>query len=333
MKLALKITAQRNTQYAKLSETLARPELFASPLGSLIKQAEQVRLAGQPHLLIELDLDSLSDEQRQILSRLSALREVYEYFEAIDDQPGPFLRPIEPSFTPFVPWEISEARRYKGKTNELFTHVLLNTAIFASSFSPLERLRILDPLAGGGTTLFIGLALGYDVFGIESSKTDVETTAQFVRQFCTEARIHCKETDERHRRAGRRYQFEIGPRKDTRSLVLANGNTQDALTHMREINGGPRMHCLVGDLPYGIQHFGEIASLLRQALPVWETMLLSGGALSLAWNATRITREEMLEFFAQHSKLTILDTPPYTEFVHSVDRVIKKRDLLVAVKK
>jgi hypothetical protein len=333
MKLALKITAQRSTQYARLSETLACPEFLASPLGSISRSVETVRLAGQPHLLVDLEIDTLSEEQQQILSRLSALREIYIYHETVGGQSGPFLQPIEPNFTPFVPWEISEARRYKGKTNELFTHVMLNTAIFASAFSPLERLRILDPLAGGGTTLFIGLALGHDVFGIESGKSDVESTAQFVRQFCSETHIHYKETDERHRRAGRRYQFEIGPRKNTHALVLATGKTEDALSHMREINGGPHMHCIVGDLPYGIQHFGAIASLLEGALPAWEEMLISGGSLALAWNATRISREAMVEFIKQHSSLTVLDTPPYTNFAHGVDRVIKKRDLLVAVKK
>src|SRR5258708_13545016 len=36
--------------------------------------------------------------------------------------------------------------------------------------------RSLDPLAGGGTTLFLALAAGYDAFGIEQQRRDVETT-------------------------------------------------------------------------------------------------------------------------------------------------------------
>src|SRR5260370_615039 len=103
-------------------------------------------------------------------------------------------------------------RRYKGKTNEVFTRVLLNIAIFAGAYSNqfTERLRVLDPLAGGGTTLFLALAAGYDAFGIEQQRQDVETTAVFVRQYLNSEHIPYKVINERWRRAGRRYQFEIG---------------------------------------------------------------------------------------------------------------------------
>ena len=97
--------------------------------------------------------------------------------------------------------------------------------------------------------------------------------------------------DERARKAGRRYQFEIGPKGQTRTLVLAHGDTREAELHLREVPGGSRMHAIIADLPYGIQHFGEISALLSQALPVWERLLLPGGTIALAWNATRIERE------------------------------------------
>ena len=42
------------------------------------------------------------------------------------------------------------------------------------------------------------------------------------------------------------------------------------------------MHTIVGDLPYGIQHFGEISALLGRVLPAWESLLLPGGTLALA---------------------------------------------------
>jgi tRNA G10 N-methylase Trm11 len=92
------------------------------------------------------------------------------------------------------------------------------------------------------------------------------------------------------------------------------------------------VHAIVGDLPYGIQHFGEIAGLLNKALPAWEQLLLPGGALTLAWNATRIDRTALLELFARSSSLRVLDDPPFNQFLHPVDRVIKRRDIIVAVK-
>jgi len=336
-KLALKIKPQRSTQYANMTEKLAEPELLASPLGAAITHIEPVTFAGQAYLLVSLDNESVSSqclELEQVLPRLGATSEAYEFFERIGNVEGPFLRPLETTFVPFLPLEMAEIRRYKGKTNEVFTRVLLNIAVFAGAFTNqyTGRLRILDPLAGGGTTLFLALSDGYDAFGIEHQKQDVDTTVVFLRQYLNSIHMPYKELDERGRRTGRRYQFEIGRKGATRRLVLAHGDTSDAHLHMQEVPGGPHMHAIVGDLPYGIQHFGEIAGMLSKALPVWESILLPGGTVALAWNATRIERTAMIDLVEQQTQLRIRNDPPYTRFVHTVDRVIKKRDILVAVK-
>lgn len=333
MKLALKITPQRSTQYASMTEKLAAPELLASPLAPFIQHIEPVTLAGQHYLLVTLDGRS-HPLLETVLARLGATSEAYEYFESIGEAQGPFLRPLDCTWTPFVPLEMAEARRYKGKTNEVFTRVLLNVAIFAGAFREqvTERLRILDPLAGGCTTLFLALAAGYDAFGIEHQKQDVESSALFVHQYLHGEHIPFKERDERGRRAGRRYIFEIGHKGDTRTLVLVHGETAQADAHLQEVPGGARMHAVVTDLPYGIQHFGEISGLLKGALPVWERLLLPGGTLALAWNATHIKREEMVACIEQAAPLRVLNDLPYTLFEHTVDRVIKKRDIVVAVK-
>ncbi|HWS84668.1 MAG TPA: hypothetical protein VN207_10455 [Ktedonobacteraceae bacterium] len=335
MQLALKITPQRSTQYAHLTASLAAPELLASPLHAVIQEVQPITLAGQSYLLATVDNACLSDATTvKILYRLGAISEVYEYFEQIGDVLGPLLRPVEPQFTSFVPLEMAEVRRYKGKTNEIFTRVLLNVALFAGNYAgcSTQRIRILDPLAGGGTMLFVALASGYDAFGIELERQDVETTAVFIRQYLEGEHIHFREVNERARKAGRRYQFEVGPKGDTRHLVLVHGDCSAANLHMREVAGGPRVHAIVGDLPYGIQHFGEISDLLSRSLPIWEQMLLPGGTIALAWNATRIKRTEIVELMQLHTNLQVRSDPPYTQFEHTVDRVIKKRDIIVAVK-
>ena len=58
-KLALKITPQRSTQYANMTEKLAEPELLASPLGAAIAQIEPVTFTGQAYLLVSLDNESV----------------------------------------------------------------------------------------------------------------------------------------------------------------------------------------------------------------------------------------------------------------------------------
>jgi hypothetical protein len=339
MKLALKITPQRSTQYADMAEVLAIPELLASPLGEHIASVEPARLGGQEYILVELaetqDQAALLSKLATILPRLGATSEGYEYFASVGELSGPLLRPIEPAFKSLVPLEMAEVRRYKGKTNELFTRVLLNVAIFAGAYRAefCGRLRVLDPLAGGGTTLFLALAAGYDAFGIEQNRQDVETTEVFVRQYLNSEHLAYKELDERGRKAGRRYQFTIGRKgEEQRHLVLVHGDTAQATQHLQEIPGGPHMHAIVGDLPYGIQHFGEISALLTQVLPAWEQLLLPGGTLALAWNATRIDRAEMVRLIESRTGLGVRDEAPYTQLAHTVDRVIKKRDILIAIK-
>lgn len=338
MKLALRITPQRSKQYANMAEVLASPELLASPSGATIDRLEQTHLAGQAYLLADVKNEGSQadyiNKWAMLLPRLGAISEGYEYFPHAGEIEGPLLRPIEPHFTPFVPLEMAEVRRYKGKTNELFTHVLLNLAIFAGAYREQfnERLRIFDPLSGGGTTLFLALAAGYDAFGIEQNRQDIETTEVFIRQYFHSEQIPHKELDEKGRKAGRRYQFEVGRKGETRYLVLIHGDTIQAQQHLVDVPGGPRVHAIVGDLPYGIQHFGEIATLLKQALPTWERLLLPGGTLALAWNATRIERAALCQLIETRTSLRLLNEPPYTQLEHTVDRVIKKRDVMLAVK-
>src|SRR5690348_13061887 len=91
MKLALKITPQRSTQYANMTKMLAAQELLASPLGAIIAHIESATLAGQDYLLVNIDEVSLGVRIMEeppslpgmldIFDRLATTSEVYEYFE------------------------------------------------------------------------------------------------------------------------------------------------------------------------------------------------------------------------------------------------------------
>jgi tRNA G10 N-methylase Trm11 len=207
--------------------------------------------------------------------------------------------------------------------------VLLNLAVFASERPLNARLRVLDPLAGGGTTLFAALALGHDAVGIEQSRKDVETTATFVKEFCREARI--PHSEERIAKGPRRFTLELGDRADPRLLVLAEGDTRKADEVLRTIRGGARFDLIVGDLPYGIQHDGTARELLAEACPAWSRVLDPGGVLAISWDATRLPRAAVVAIVAEH--FDVIDRPPYDDLAHRVDRVIKRRDVVVALKR
>src|SRR5688500_9952362 len=172
--LLAQLAPQRSTQYSDLVSALARQELLLSPLGKQISGLNPLEVAGQAYL--RFDLPELpSPEQAAELGKLATLSAYFETIDQLGDRPGPWLRPLDTGFQPVLPAELAAARRYRGKTNELLSHFLCNLARYSSHFAnkPWTDLRVLDPLAGGGTILFCALMLGAEVAGVEQDEQDV----------------------------------------------------------------------------------------------------------------------------------------------------------------
>ena len=107
---------------------------------------------------------------------------------------------------------------------------------------------------------------------------------------------------------------------------LALGDAADAA---KLLNGMKRPHLIVTDLPYGVQHNGPLLELLASALPAWEAWLEPGGAVAFSWDATRFSREQMIAHVERCCGLRVRRGEPYDAMAHAVDRVIKKRDVVV----
>jgi hypothetical protein len=328
MRIAAQLAPQRSTQYSNLARDLAAAEVLASPLGLGLQDASLRSIAGQDYLQFGLP-GPITDETARLLASMAMLGGVFELFDAIGDISGPLLRPVQATHPAFVSPDMAATRRYKGKTNEAFTHFLCNMAKFASDFhgSDWATLDVVDPLCGGGTTLFTALSLGADVAGLDADRADVESTATFIAQYCRENRIALVAKEERLRKLGaRRWLFRIG-RDDQRRCMLAHG---DAGQTRELLAGFGRPHLIVTDLPYGIQHSGPLHGLLADCLPGWADLLVSGGAIAFSWDSTRLDREEMMALVGKVADFEVVKRPPYDQLAHRVDRVIKRRDVLVA---
>lgn len=330
MKLALLLAPQRSTMYVNLAHKLALPELLASPLAARLRGWERADFGGQDWLLVDLD-DAVGDDELDLLWYFGTLAGVYEYFPQLGDVSGPLLRPVDSPLDDFVPASMIETRRYRGKTNELFTTVLLNLALFAGDYARRlgDHLRVLDPLMGGGTTLFVSLVRGYDAVGIDREKDDFDTTNAYVEQFFRELKVPSKRIEERVRGAGRRALFRVGDQRDSRTLGLIHGDAYDVRDLLNGLPGGARFHAVVADLPYGIQHQGQVVRFLEEALPRWASTLLPGGALALAWEASAPKRADAIAIIERHPNLRVLTDSPHDSLEHQVDRQIKRRDVLV----
>jgi hypothetical protein len=324
--LAAKIAPQRSTQYAALASALAIPELRLSPLGSSIQALRPLTLGGQPYVVVELT-GPLTPVQERTLWQMGATSEFFWLHESVGGVAGPFLQPIEPYGTPLLPPELVEARRYRGKTNELFSRVLINLALWAHPGTPSV---LLDPLMGGGTFLFIGLLLGLDVIGIEMQRTDVETTDTFLGQFLRDARVRHQRKAERVSGA-RRTTYAIEPKGPNHPLraVLVHGDATEASKLLANLPRA-RPDLIVADLPYGIQHEGRLQPLLAAALPAWHRVAAADAVLALAWDATRTPRATMAGWVEEGGQWQALRGGAWEDLAHPVDRVIKRRDVMLA---
>jgi hypothetical protein len=320
------IAPQRSTQYAELATVLAPAELRLSTFGDQIGETQPRRLGELDYLQFHLPAEP-DDAGARELGMLSMTSAFFVHYDRIGDVAGPLLRPIETHVHWALPPDLLTARRYRGKTNEMFTQFMCNVARASSALAgrPWETLRVFDPLCGGGTTLFAALILGASAAGVDQAAKDVESTVTYLQGFLRTHGIAARLKQERFKGLGRRHLFTIG-KGQGQTCLLAHGDTAESAA----LIAGFRPHLIVTDLPYGIQHRGELEALLGSGLPVWAELLPPSGALVMAWDSSRFPRDEMVELVQALSPLAALNDPPYDALAHRVDRVIKQRDVVVA---
>jgi len=313
-----------------------------------------IEIAGVRYLSFETEM-KLSSHDLLMLSRLSFIFAFYRAEKRMNDF---VLYPVHKHEFNFINDKISTMLKYRGKTNELFTRLMINVALLSSDFSYDDRIKLIDPIAGRGTTLYEGLIYGMDVCGVELEKSSVLESVNFFKKFLQEDRI--KFSFQERRIAGATKadaifadEFSYTLRNDdiaiNKSFNMVCGNTLD----VRQYFKAESFELLVGDLPYGVVHgnisdiYGNGASgkvrkvkkseptrnpaeLLESALPAWYKVLKKGGVAVIAWNSFLIKRQELAKYF-EAVGFSVFSGEFYDEFEHKVDRAIK-RDILVAKK-
>lgn len=281
------------------------------------------------------------------VKKVFGLSFVYALFQLETMGGETYLRPVQKAGEDFVDGSIGTILKYTGKTNELFTRMLLNIA--ASSQSNTRDIRVLDPIAGKGTTLYEGLVKGFDVYGIEIGAGVVNEAYHFVKKFLETARYKfeyetMKISGPNKSFSAVRHTFQTARSKEewkakrTRTIEFIAGNSQYADAYFKR----NFFDMIVGDLPYGVQH-GNVtnekqssltrnpAELLNACLPAWLRVLKPLGTVVLAWNSNVLPRNKM-ERLCEDNGLTVKRDPVYLQFEHRVDQSIL-RDIIVAQKR
>ncbi len=333
---ALLLRASANRVFGAAAPDLARAELelFGARLGNPLR-SDQDSIAGVDYVVVDAR-EPLDDQAWTALANLSGLHAAFEV------EPDERLRPIACVPRRLLDEDLVTIQRYTGKTNEAFTHLLVNAALLAAddALSRLlagDRLRLLDPLCGRGTTLNRAALYGIDAFGIEIDRRDVTAYDTFITTWLRDHRM--KHTAERatlrkgRPRPAHRLTIRYGPSKDTathRTIDVVHDDSRHVLDHHKARS----IDLLVSDLPYGVQHGSEAAegrargpeTFLAESLPAWREVLRSGAGVALAWNRRTLPRGRLVEL-ATGAGFEVA-APDDDRFVHRVDRSIT-HDVLV----
>lgn len=292
-------------------------EVALAELGMLLDVESHVLQYGDMEF-IEVELGA--DQIAQICPRLLRLSFVQGVFES----KGGTLTPIDldPGF--LYPAELVYGQKYQGKTNELVTQLAINVGLNYLDSAPTDKINLLDPMAGRGTTLLWAARYGMDSRGIEIDGKSAELFYSHVKKQCKLQKIKHKVTSgqlgkDQKNKSGKFNRFTLG----NESMMMVHGDSRKA----HELTQGKRYHLLVADLPYGVQHLAEGVrnplNMLKDCAPQWVDCMKKGGIAVLIHNRYQPKTPDLAKLFIDNG-LTRVEVG----FPHRMSESIV-RDLLV----
>jgi SAM-dependent methyltransferase len=338
----LLVSPSANRVYAEAAPALTVAELAVldeTVLAGRIGVAALEEIAGVAYVGFA---GELSDDDLAYVANLSSA------FALFERTPEETFRPVPLHRLDCLDDDLLTILKYQGKTHELFTKLLLNVTVLASRSAGrmlTDRLRVLDPMSGRGTTLNQALMYGWHAAGIDVDAKDFDAYAAFLPRWLKDKRLKHTAQNAKLRRDGR----SLGRRLDVSfatdkaqwaagdAITLSNvlADTREAADVFR----AESFDVVVTDAPYGVQHGSHAGEgdlrrrpgdLLAEAVPGWVRLLRPGGAIGIAVNVRTCPRAEALAVLEQ-AGLEPRDSAAYRGFEHRVDQAIV-RDLVVGVR-
>lgn len=350
-RLLLLLTPSSNRVYAGTAPAVVSAELEVlaeGGLGAPVRSVRPTRVAGVDYLEVELDgpdEPTGGEGYGAPYAALGQLSAAHALFRQVGEG---LLAPVGLPRTERLDDDLLTIPKYPGRTNEQFTRALLNVTLAATSWGDQVTQRpftVLDPLAGRGTTLSWALALGHDAYGVELERREVEAYATFLTTWLRRKRIKHTIGLNPLRRNGRHVadllEAFLHPDPEAWKAGTRQHLSLFAADTLRtaELLGRRKVEVVVTDAPYGVAHGSRAggpgggrdrspAELLAEAVPVWASVLRSGGALGIAWNTHGLARADLATIVSD-AGLEVRDEGPWTRLAHRVDAGIH-RDVLVA---
>ena len=331
MKYCMLLWPHANVRYQNETLKLAQSELRLM-LDAHAPQAEISAYEG-------LNLPALQIEGELSPAAIGAMRQhslLYGLFEIRD---GGMLLPVCGRADAYVGSDLPGILKYKGKTNELFLQLLVNAALYSSGFAhkAQEKLELLDPMCGRGTTLFVGANRGWNTTGTDVDRNDLSEAGKFLRRYFEYHRMkHTVKQESRTVPNAKSvpmtcFSFADTPEHFKAGEVCSLRTACVDAARSREVFGKEKFHLIVCDLPYGVQHASVGANpekLLQKALPGWKEALKKGGAIAVSFNAQTFKTEKVRELM-EKAGLEVRTGGAYDGFSHWVEQAVT-RDIAVA---
>lgn len=332
MKYRIYLETDLNRVFTKSLPTIAAAELDVvlterhDASGTAIDHVEEGRTS-----YLTFDHDGDVDPLLESLAQLSATAAVFA------EHAADALAPLALNERLDFGTELVTGQRYKGKTSERLTRLMLNLAIAANPAPSGGGWSLLDPMCGRGTTLNWALLYGGRATGLDVDRKALDDYAIFLEQWAKNNRFpHKMQRYKKNNSELRHFDFTVA--SDRRRLATKTRpdiSTFHAPAESTSVRvAGHEM--VVSDLPYGIQHrartrdprtpteIGELVANLASRCGSW---LQPHGSVALSWNVKSLPKVEMLRLLQDSGFSEV----PNVGFEHTVDRVITRDVVLVRV--
>lgn len=243
---------------------------------------------------IELAVD---ESVLPLLSRLSVVQGV---FSRDGDQLTPVA--IAPAFQ--LHEDFVFGSKFKGKTNELLTQMLMNVGLQALGQPDVSKLKLLDPMCGRATTLLWAMRYGINAKGIEQDPKALADIMQSTKKWC---KVHRQKHQFKEGFVGGKATKQgkgkfIEFSADERTMRVITGDSAEAT----QLLNNEKFDLIISDLPYGVQHFTthktrNPLAVLKECAPAWKASLKVGGVMVLAFNNYLPKRKALLDLFADEN--------------------------------
>lgn len=300
MVYSFELLKHANIRYRDFLSMLARCELFAM-LFSLGISCEITQESMGGSCFLTFECRDLNDCELSYLSSHSSL----VFFS--QKQSG-LLRPLPVPDSAYLPDDLPEVMKYKGKTGVTFTRMMINTSAALSGFhGGSAPLLFFDPVCGKGTGCFCAAASGMNAVGLDVDRKDIREAADYFSRYLKYHKLKhemktCSETRSGKALPVTTFMFadtkEHYQQGDVRRLSLACADTGDSPALFRK----EKADIIAADLPYGIQHAPQsgtrpelLTHFLRRSLPSWKQALRPGGVIALSFNTLTLPSSVVLD--------------------------------------